>query len=423
MVRLLPRANIYQGWWIVLVGYLAQLATIGSFGFVFGVLILPMQEDLGWSRTEIVGVVTVARLIGGVGAMALGPMADRHGVRGLMTLSALVAGVCLLGTAASESKLAYYVCWAGFGLAIPGLTNVGPAVAISNWFIRKRSQAVMFYTFGSATAGVVLAPLMSAIAGSFGWRTSWLAMALLFFAIAPLAWVWVRRRPEDLGLRADGDDTSPVSGAQATDMQSVEEPSWTVRQALRSRPFWLLTFAFMLTSFPAASIFIHMASFVESKGFSPAAGAAAVSVYGGGVLAGRFLWGYIVARVGVQRALVAYGFGYGVSIFLFVLPDSLPAIYATTALLGIGIAGAQQLQVQAYPEYFGRRIVGTLFGYANVVAALTGATAPLLAAAAYDRSQSYQATFLVFGAFCLVAGVAFLFSKPERSPAVAQAQG
>lgn len=99
--------------------------------------------------------------------MFLGPIADRYGVRVLMTVSAVLAGVCLIGTSFADSMTAYYASWAVFGLAIPGLTNVGPSVAVSNWFVRKRSQAVMFYTFGAATAGVALAPLMSVVASEY----------------------------------------------------------------------------------------------------------------------------------------------------------------------------------------------------------------------------------------------------------------
>ena len=408
--------KVYRGWWIVATGYLAQLATVGSFGFVFGVLLAPMQRDLGWSRSEIVGVITLARLIGGIVATALGPIADRFGARLMMVLSALLAGTSLVGTAASDGKLAYYLCWAAFGLSIPGLTTVGPAVAISNWFIRKRPQAVMYYTFGSATAGVILAPLMAGVAASSGWRTAWLLMAALFFAIAPLAWLAVRRRPEDVGLLPDAGAPRFAldrEGRSVDRERAAEpEPAWTVKQAVRSRSFWLLTVGFMLTSLPASSIFIHMSSFVESKGFSSGAGATAVSVYGAGVLAGRFVWGSTVSRIGIHRALVAYGASYGLSIFLFVLPHSLPAIYATTALLGLGIAGAQQLNVQAFPDFFGRRIVGALFGYSSLAVALAGPFAPLLAAAAYDRNNSYSAVFLLFAVLCLLAAVAFFFSKP-----------
>jgi sugar phosphate permease len=247
----------------------------------------------------------------------------------------------------------------------------------------------------------------------YDWRAAWAAMAALFVVVAPMAWFWLGQRPEDYGLLPDGGDASQAPATAADGARDrAEEPDWTVGEALHSRSFWLIALGFMLTSFPGGSIFIHMTSFVESKGFTFSEGALAVSFYGLGVLIGRFTWGYVVAHAGVYRALIAYGFGYGASILLFVAPYNLPAIYATTVLLGIAIAGAQQLHVLVFPEYFGRRIVGSLLGYAGAMTAVTGAAAPLVAAAAYDTTESYVATFSVFGFFCFIAGVAFLFSRP-----------
>jgi sugar phosphate permease len=302
-----------------------------------------------------------------------------------MTGSAVVAAGCLIGTALSQSLWQYYACWALFGLCIPGLSTVGPAVAISNWFVRKRPQAVMVFTLGSAMAGLVLVPVLTQVVDRFDWRTAWVCLALLFVIAAPMAWAWVGKRPEDYGLLPDG-AAEPASSAPQNEPGAVAADQWTAAGALRSRSFWLLAVAFMLTSFPAASIFIHMPSFVESKGFSDSEGALALSFYGLGTLAGRFSWAWLVTRIGVFRCLVGYGFGYGLSILLFVAPHNLPAIYATTVLLGIAIAGSQQLHVLVFPEYFGRRIVGTLLGYAGAISAVTAAAAPLLAAAAYDST-------------------------------------
>ena len=101
-----------------------------------------------------------------------------------------------------------------------------------------------------------------------------------------------------------------------------------------------------------------------------------------------------------------YGLGYGLSILLFVAPHSLPPIYATTMLLGIAISGSQQMNVQAYADYFGRANLGALLGYAELMASLTGAAAPLMAAAAFDTTESYSLVFSIWGIFALAAGVA-----------------
>lgn len=412
--------HLFRGWWIVGTGYVAQMAAAGASGWVFGVLLSPMEAGLGWSRTELVGALTVSSIVGGLLAARLGPVIDRHGVRTLMTLSALIGGSALVCVSFVQEPWQYYLCWALFGTATPGFGLLGPRAAIANWFIRKRSLAFMFFTFGSATAGIVLAPAMAQVATGPGWRLAWVLMGVLVWVVAPLAWLTVRRRPEDVGLLPDGaalDGAVNRSGSSSAGPGALDQDVvWTVRAALRTRAFWLATVGLTLVSLPASSIFIHMVPYVVTKGFSLGAGATVVSVYGFSALVGRAVWGLTIGRIGVHRSLILYAFSYGASVALFVLPNSLALIYATTVLLGVSIAGGQQLQAQVYPDYFGRYIVGALSGYSGLSYTLARAVAPLYAAILFDATGSYEVAFGTFAACCLVAGLAFVAASPPTPP-------
>ena len=426
----------YRGWWIVVTAFLTQFNATGASGWVFGVLIIPMQEDVGWSRSAIVGVLTVERLVGGAFGVWLGPVVDRHGTRVLITASALLAGSCLVALSLVDAAWQPYVIWAVFGLTLPGLSTLAPVAVVSAWFVRRRAQAIMLYTFGGATAGLVLAPAMAAVAEEWGWRAVWLVMGCMSWAVAPVAWLSIRRRPKDVGLSPDGDvpltDGAREAGTTAyprpegrrIDVDGFAEPEWTAGEVVRSSSFWLLTAGFALTMLPASSIFIHMAAYVQSKGFSLEEGAAAVSVYGFGAVAGRFVWGFAVARSGIRSALVLWGLMYGVSIIVYALPTSLVAIYAATVFLGITVAGSLQFRAQTFPDYFGRHIVGTLVGYSSAVGTVAGAAAPLLVAIAFDLTDSYTAVFVAFGVCCLASSVGFGLARPwvgERGEVVVRA--
>ncbi len=377
-------------------------------------MILPMQDDLGWSRSAIVGVLTVERLVGGAFGAWLGPLVDRHGTRLLMSASAVLAGACMLTLSQVQEAWQPYIIWGVFGLALPGLSTLAPVAAVSAWFVRRRAVAIMTYTFGGATAGLVLAPAMAAVASAWGWRTVWVLMGCMLLAVAPIAWTLVRRRPEDLGLAPDGDQRQPAPAILPRTDAGIEvaEPAWTAREVVRSSTFWLLTSGFTLTMLPASSIFIHMAAYVQSKGFSLEEGAAAVSIYGFGAMAGRFVWGFTLGRAGIRRALVMWGLLYGLSIIVYALPTSLLTIYAATVFLGVMIAGSLQFRAQTFPDYFGRHIVGTLVGYSFAIGTIAAATAPLLMAFAFDLTGSYTAIFITFGVCCIAASTGFALSRP-----------
>ena len=416
-------ASIYRGWWIVGTSYFAQMVAAGASGWVFGVLIRPMEDDLHWSRSQLVGVITLASLLGGTFAARLGPVVDRHGPRTLMTVSAVVGGVALMALSLVHSPWQFYAIWAVFGLSTPGFGLLGPRVAIANWFIRRRPLAFMIFTFGSATAGIVLAPTMAWVADVWSWRTAWVLMGLLAWALAPMSWLAVRRRPEDLGLLPDGDQPAKerpdISGAPEPPTTSGE-PVWTVREALHTRAFWMLTFGFMLVSLPGSSIFVHMMPYVETRGLSLETGAAVVSIYGFGALGGRPVWGFIIQRIGIHRTLVVFGVSYGTAIVAFLVPSDALGIYAVTLLLGLAIAGLQQMQAQVFPDYYGRAIVGTLTGYSGLTYTISRAAAPLYAALAYDASQSYMFAFGSFAAACFISAAAFMLAAPpkHRDPVV-----
>jgi len=307
------------------------------------------------------------------------------------------------------------VVWTVVGLTLPGLSTVAPVAAISSWFVRKRTRAIVTYTFGGATAGLVLAPTMAILANQLDWRAVWVVMGVMHLLIAPLAWAVVRRSPEDLGLRPDGDDGSEtVDRAVNRGQIDPGADGWTVSEALHSKAFWLLTAGFTLTMLPASSIYIHMTSYVQSRGHSLEEGAAAVSVYGFAAVGGRFVWGYVLGRTGLLRALVVWAMLYGISIVAYALPASMLAIYGSTVLLGIAVAGSLQFRAQAYPDFFGRKIVGALTGYSAAVGTVAAALAPILVAWAFDLTGSYVEVFVAFGLCCFVAGVGFMFARPVR---------
>jgi len=261
----------------------------------------------------------------------------------------------------------------------------------------------------------VLVPITAWIVQGWGWQAAWIFMGVaLWVLVAPLSWLFVRRRPEDMGLLPDGEgkisSSSPLSGSAPQPKPLAEEPAWTSKQVLGTKAFWLLALGFVLTSLPASSIFIHMVPYFSDKGFSPTLAPLVFSIYGWGVLGGRAVWGYTIAHLGIHRALITYGVNYGICIAIFTTASSPWMIVAATILLGLATGGGQQLQGQAWPDYFGRRIVGAITGYSQVLVTPSWAGAPLLAAFVFDATRSYSSVFLSFAVACWLASLFFLLA-------------
>lgn len=416
--RLTHLLSIYRGWSIVGVSFFALFTNGSATSYLFGVLVLPMEEDLGWSRTTLVGALTVGTLVTAAVGVLIGPWFDRHGVRLGMTASALIGGVCLVLTGLIKEPWQYYLLFGvGMGITRAGLENIGPRTVISNWFIRRRAAAFAWFTGGRAVFGFTMVPVFTWIAIAFSWRAGWIVLGVVqLIVLVPALWVIVRRRPEDYGLLPDGDPPGSSSGNRSFRSQTVASDldPWTRKEALHSKTFWLLVAGFVMTGFPATGVIANMVPYFHDSGLSASAAAAGFSLFGLGAIFGRPVWGYVVSRFGVYPSMVAYGISYGAVILAFVAAFNGITLLLTALPIGVVTGGAQQLQAQAWPDYYGRRHVGSITGVSILATTPALAAGPLVAALAFDLLGSYTVVLTAYGAAALSAGFLFWLARPPR---------
>src|SRR5262245_19622994 len=147
--------RVYYGW--VLVGTLAftELTSWGVLYYAFSVFLVPMQEDLGWSRAALTGAFSLALLLSGVAGVPVGRWLDRHGPRGLMTVGSLAAAGLVLAWSAIKNLTAFYLIWAGIGVAMATVLYEPAFVVVAMWFARRRGRALTVLTFVAGFASVV----------------------------------------------------------------------------------------------------------------------------------------------------------------------------------------------------------------------------------------------------------------------------
>ena len=401
----------FRGWWIVGTSFLALYLNGSSTSYLFSIMIVPMEQDLGWSRTTLLGALTVTTLVTAGAGMLLGPIFDRHGARVGMTVSAVLSGAFMLTLTQITTPWQYYVLLGiGMGATRAALENVGPRTAIANWFVRRRAAAFAWMTGGRAVFGVTAVVPFALLIEDTTWRSGWLVIGALEIAIlAPLAWLTVRRRPEDEGLLPDGDTPRP----EAT---PVLEPEWTRAQAMRTRTFWLLVAGFVFAGFPAAGVIANMLPYLNDEGLSLSTGAFALTLFGFGALLGRPVWGYVVSKYGIRVALTTYAFAYAATIAAFVIASSTPTLFVTAFLIGIPTGGAAQLQAQAWPDFFGRRSVGTITGVTILMTTPAMALGPLTAAIAFDLMGSYNFVLSAYSAGVFVSAACFYLARKPSLP-------
>jgi len=381
-----------------------------------------MAKEFGATHTQLLGALTAAGLISTVLAPFLGRFVDRYGARVAITVGLATFGVTLILTSRINTIWQFYLLYSlGLGFCQTSVMRLGAASVAANWFVKWRGVAFAIPLSATAIAGSVYVLGAQAIVDLWSWRIVWLIMGLGLLGIAaPLAWLVIRRRPEDLGLFPDGagsaNPTELHGGSKGVNIP-VSDISWTLGEAIRTRAFWILNFSVPLTGFAGLTIFIVMHPYFTQLGFSPTTAAQLVSFYAFASLLGTAIGATLIQLLSVRRLLVPLTAIYGAAIVLFIISGSaIGGLYLSLLILGLAVASSGQLGIQVWADFFGRSHLGTIIGVTQIFRAVT-LLGPIIAGMLRDTTGSYIPSFWLFGFFCFVASFGYLFVKPPKKSA------
>lgn len=409
----LGRRKIFYGWVIVAVGIVVGFVSGAVWNPNVSVFVKPVSEELGWTRAMVSGAVTVGAISGGLLGAVLGPVIDKRGARLVLTSATIVLGTCLVALSQARSIPHFYL---GFGIArmvATGAITLAVSVAISNWFVSRRGRAMAITLLGERSGSALLPLLSQHLVLTRGWRTGWLSLGLLAWALAivPCA-LFMRRRPEDMGLRPDGRPEPP----RAKPEESAPESTWTVKEAVRTRAFWLIVLACSQVFMVIGGVNLHQLPYMTDVGISPTVAVGAVSLASVVAAAATLLWGLLSERFSVRYCLSFVFFSLAASLVLLMAIKSVAMAYAYAVLWGLSLGGVGVLVQLVWPHYYGRLSLGTIRGITWPVQMAANSVGPLLAGWIYDTVGSYQHAFELFTVAAVLAAIWMLLAKaPQHS--------
>ena len=413
--KIWPRTPFFYGWVIVGIVFLDSVV-VGSHHNIFAVLIEPMTGEMDWTKTQLIGVLTVSAFASGLAGPIIGPMIDRYGPRMPLAIASLVGGFLLLGVAGIANLWQFYVLYGLlFGLLRPSLSELIGTVTVAQWFVRRRGIAFAFTSLSSPFGAAVMVPLAQIIITQYGWRGVWIGLAVLMWCMVCVpGFIFMRHRPEDIGLHPDGIKLSSknVSGT-GTPPLIVEEISWPAKDAIKTSAFWLIIMASTFSgSMAGPTVMLYLVVYVTSKGLTPQVAAASISFAALGLVISRPLWALISTRLDVRHSFMLYGVVSAGSIVLVMLSSpSTIILFPVITLMGSMLGGAAVLFNLVWPEYFGRHSIGAIRGYASPVQAVGRGIGPLLVAMIFDATKSYQLGFGLFAMWYLLAALMMVMAK------------
>jgi MFS family permease len=301
--------RFFYGWYIVAVGILVNIAGTFAFSSTLSIFLKPITEELGVSRGAFSLIRTFEIGVAALIVPMLGSWIDRHGGRGVLVLGVLMEGAGLLLSSLVQSFWQFVVVRCS--LVIAGEALLGSLVinvTIAQWFVRKRGRAMGIANLGTGVAKLGIPLAAASLFVLVGWRYTW----AIFGIVAPLlvvapALIFVRRQPEDLGLRPDGDpphqtiDEPAATPANAELRDSTEGVTWTRSKAIRLPTFWVLVITFGIAGVGIAGLNLHIFSYVTDIGYSPLVAASFMSTIALTQLGSTLVWGMLADKFDIRK--------------------------------------------------------------------------------------------------------------------------
>ena len=233
------------------------------------------------------------------------------------------------------------------------------------------------------------------------------------------ALIFLRRRPEDIGLWPDGKSLAPKRDQEKVQThretnapsKSILDPEWTRAQALRTRSFWVLVLLNCILLFCGGGVNFHVYPFLTDMGVSGETAVLAVSIMAICGALGGLVWGFLTEKSS-SKLLLSIEVGLGGLIFLtffwvikagMIWTVGIGFIFIFVGIYGFSFGGIYPLLSIIWAEFFGRASLGSIQGVVNPFRLTANATGPLFGAVCFDFFGSYTFPFLTFSILYLLS--------------------
>jgi len=220
-------------------------------------------------------------------------------------------------------------------------------------------------------------------------------------------WLFMVRRPEDLGLLPDRPPAADIRGHRP----QLKEPSFSRREAVGTAAFWLLLLYTVLVYPVQAGVSLHQAPYLIERGIDPTIAATIVSTFSLMSAAATIVCGLLPRRLPIRYPLAAIGAMLTVSVLLMLGVETPPQGFVAAGLFGFAIGGVLTLLPIAWADYYGRASYGAIRGIALSVQVLAQASGPLLSGILRDWSGNYALSLRCFVALSCLSIVAALLAR------------
>ncbi len=399
--------------WRTLAGccIVAIFGVTALYGSTFGLMMLPMQKELGWSRGDIAFSLTLLTFVGPAILPAVGWIIDNVRLRPLVLWGVVLQSASLAGFGFMHGSVwVYYGLCLVMAITASGASMLTLAKILQTWFDKSFGRALGIL-FAVTTVGAVVHPqVVSFVITRAGWREAFMvmgAMSLVFGGLA--AWGLIRERAPEV---APAMAPAPLGPLATTATAATAAVPVSMRAFLSDRIWWTLALWNMLFGFAVGAIMLHFAAMMQDRGMSLAQAATAMSVIGLGGFAGNLMAGWLIDRFSatwLARFFVLAPMGAAAILYA---GSGIASAMVAAVLLGIFSAGDHSLSVFLARRYFSPATFGRASATQMIATSFGSGVSPWLSGLVHDRTGSYELALLMsLAAFALAMVAAWMLPE------------
>ena len=417
--------RLHRAWLVAAVTFLVLIAS-AAFRSSFGVMVVPLEDAYGWSRTVTSLAISVNLVFYGLTAPFAAALMERFGIRtimaGALALIAIGTGLTVFMTASWQLTVLWGVL---VGLGVGSTALVTGALIANRWFARHRGLVMGIFGTAFATGQLIFLPLLSHLIETNGWRWASLLIAGMCVAVIPLVLLVIRDRPSDVGQRpfgATGEPTTEELSTNATGSagKAARSALTILGQAGRTGPFWLLAGTFFICGWTTNGIIsTHFIPAMHDHGMGATTAAGMLAIVGIFDIVGTIGSGWLTDRFDPRILLAVYYVLRGIALVMLPLiigPAVAPPLIVVMVLFGLDWVATVPPTVTLCREIYGVDKGAIVFGWVFAAHMIGAAASASVSGVMRAMSGDYLSAWLLAGLLAVAAGVACLAIR--RRPVV-----
>ena len=405
-----PKTGIFYGW-IVIAAASVILALQWGFHESFGIFFTELYRDLALTRTEVSGSYALFYVVSSTLGILTGRLNDRYGPRLMLTISVIVVSIgCALMSVVSTLWQLYVV----YGVIIAVGASFGWVPVIStvcHWFVRKRGMALGITKGATGIGMFIMPPFSQFLIIKLGWRISYLIIAGLICTIGLPASRFTSLDPAEKGLYPDNMKGTVKNTGNDKRISNIR--GFTIKQALRTKQFWLLFALSAIFALPFG-IWVHLKAYMVGFGIREMTAANVIGLSGAAYVVGVLVINYLSDRVGRKKPLIISLLVMGLMMLWLLRAREPWEFYVFSIIIGFSWGGLGLFSA-IIADWFGLKYLGSIYGILDASWGIGAGISPLLAGYIFDITGSYQLS-IIMGAVVIfiTAGLALLLRHPDE---------